>query len=154
MDLKSLSNQYQGGVFQEIDHIGIAVESLDDTLKKWEALFGVKAQHIETVEEHLVRVAFVPMGGVLVEFLEPTEPGAGVIGEFLEKHGEGFNHIAFRVNDLENLLATIKKEGVPLSEIYHKDDKPRRGSRNSIIAFLSQEETNDVFVELVEMRDE
>jgi methylmalonyl-CoA/ethylmalonyl-CoA epimerase len=154
MDLTSMSHRLHGAVFEEVDHIGIAVNSIDETLNKWEALFGVKVEHIETVEEHFVRVAFVPMGGVLVEFLEPTEPGVGVIGEFLEKHGEGFNHIAFRVNDLKSLLATVKKEGVALSKIYHQDDEPRRGSRGSLIAFLAQEETNDVFIELVEMRGE
>jgi methylmalonyl-CoA/ethylmalonyl-CoA epimerase len=153
MDLTSTSNQLQGAAFEEVDHIGIAVKSIDEALNKWGALFGVKVEHIETVEEHFVRVAFVPMGGVLVEFLEPTEPGVGVIGEFLDKHGEGFNHIAFRVNDLKSLLATFKKEGATLSKIYHQDDEPRCGSRGSLIAFLSQEETNDVFVELVEMRD-
>jgi methylmalonyl-CoA/ethylmalonyl-CoA epimerase len=154
MDIKSLSDQLDGSIIKEIDHIGIAVKSIDETLSNWEALFGVKAQHIETVKEHFVRVAFIPMGGVLTELLEPTEPKAGVIGEFLEKHGEGFNHIAYRVEDLETLLAKIIKKGFSLSTIYHKDEKPRRGSRGSLIAFLNQEETNNVLIELVELKNE
>lgn len=154
MDIKSLSHQLEGTVIKEVDHIGIAVKSIDEALNKLEVLFGVKAQHIETVEEHFVRVAFLPIGGVLIELLEPSEPGAGVIGEFLEKHGEGFNHIAYRVEDLEGLLAQTKKKGFSLSPIYHKDESPLRGSRGSLIAFLNQEETNNVFIELVEMKDE
>jgi len=154
MDIKSLSDQLGGMVIKEVDHIGIAVKSIEEALNKWEALFGVKARYIETVKEHFVRVAFVPMGGLLIEFLEPSEPGAGVIAEFLEKHGEGFNHIAYRVEGLEALLAEMKKKGIRLSTIYHRDEKPRRGSRGSLIAFINQEETNNVFVELVEMKDE
>jgi methylmalonyl-CoA/ethylmalonyl-CoA epimerase len=154
MDMRSLSNGLERIVIKKLDHIGIAVKSIDETLNKWRALFGVKAQHIETVKEHLVRVAFVPIGGILIEFLEPSEPGAGVIAEFLEKHGEGFNHIAYRVEGLETLLTHMKQKGVSLSGIYHKDERPRRGSRDSLIAFLNQEETNNVFIELVEMKDE
>ncbi len=89
-----------------------------------------------------------------MELLEPSEPNAGVIAEFLEKHGEGFNHIAYRVEDLEALLAEIKKKGFSLSTLYHKDEKPRRGSRGSLIAFLNQEETNNVLIELVELKNE
>ncbi len=154
MDIQSLSDQLEGSIIKNVDHIGIAVKNIDETLNKWEALFGVKAQHIETVKEHFVRVAFIPMGGVLMELLEPSEPNAGVIAEFLEKHGEGFNHIAYRVEDLEALLAEIKKKGFSLSTIYHKDEKPLRGSRGSLIAFLNQEETNNVLIELVELKNE
>jgi len=154
MDIRSLSNQLEGIIIKKVDHIGIAVKSIDETLNRWEALFGVKAHHIETVKEHFVRVAFVPMGGMLIEFLEPSEPGVGVIAEFLEKHGEGFNHIAYRVEGLEILLVEMKKKGFSLSAIYHKDESPRRGSRGSLIAFLNHEETNNVFIELVEMKDE
>jgi methylmalonyl-CoA/ethylmalonyl-CoA epimerase len=153
MDMKSLSDQFERGALKKVDHIGIAVKSIDDALNKWEALFGVRAQHIETVEEHFVRVAFVPVGEVLIEFLEPTEPGAGVIGEFLEKHGEGFNHIALRVDDLERSLSKIREEGGNLSKPFHKDDRPRKGSRDSLIAFIDQKDTNDVLIELVQMRD-
>jgi methylmalonyl-CoA/ethylmalonyl-CoA epimerase len=154
MDIRFLSNQLEGMIIKKVDHIGIAVKSIDETLNKWKALFGVKAQHIETIEEHFVRVAFVPMGGILIEFLEPSEPGAGVIAEFLEKQGEVFNHIAYRVEGLETLLTEMKKKGFSLSAIYHKDERPRSGSRGSLIAFLNQEETNNVFIELVEMKDE
>lgn len=154
MDIKSFSDQLEGSIIKKIDHIGIAVKSIDETLNKWGALFGVKAQHIETVKEHFVRVAFIPMGGVLTELLEPSEPGRGVIAAFLEEHGEGFNHIAYRVEDLEAILAETKKKGFSLSSIYHKDDKPRRGSRGSLIAFLNQEETNNVLIELVELKNE
>jgi|GEM_PF-779077 len=154
MDIKSLPDQLEGIVIKKVDHIGIAVKSIDETLNKWKALFGIEAQHIETVKEHFVRVAFISIGGVLIEMLEPSEPGAGVIAEFLEKHGEGFNHIAYRVRGLETLLAEMKKKGISLSPIYHKDWRPLLGSRSSLIAFINQEETNNVLIELIEMKDE
>jgi methylmalonyl-CoA epimerase len=154
MGVKAFSDHGEACVFKQVDHIGIAVRDLDDALNRWETLFGARAVHIETVKEHAVRVAFVPMGGVLVEFLEPTEAGAGVIGHFLERHGEGFNHIAFRVDALGELVRKMRKEGVGLSRLYHEKDEPRPGSRGSTIAFLDQGGTNDVLVELVEMKGE
>jgi len=149
MDIKSSMVQAEEVIATKVDHIGVAVKNLDKSLDKWEELFGVKTIHIETLEEHFVRLAFIPVGGVLMELLEPTEPGAGIIAEFLEKHGEGFHHIAYRVEDLEALLAAMKKKGIRLM-----DEKPRPGDKGSLIAFLIPDETNNVLIELIERKEE
>ena len=136
-------------MLKHIDHIGIAVFSIDESLKKYERLFQVKAKYIETIEELSLRIAFVPMGEVMLELLEPTTPGKGRIGEFLDKHGEGFHHIAYRVDNLETLLAEMRQVNIKL-----RDTSPRPGGGGSWIAFLSPDETNNVLTELVEREKE
>ena len=135
-------------MLKQIDHIGIVVRNLEQSLEKYEKLFQVKATHIEDRGELSLRMAFIPMGGVMVELIEPLTPGKGRLGELLEKRGEGFDHIAYRVDNLDEILAGMKKSGVSL-----RDEKPRAGSRGSRIAFMSPEETNNVLIEFVEMGD-
>ena len=132
-------------MISKVDHIGIVVESLDECLKKYDKLFHVKAKHIQTMHDLGLRIAFVPVGEVMVELLEPLAPGKGRIGEFLEKHGEGLHHIAYRVDNLERSLVEMKQTGVRLI-----DDTPRIGAEGFRIAFISPEETNNVLTELVE----
>lgn len=136
-------------MLKQIDHIGIAVSNLGESLKKYEKLFRIKAKHIETLEELSLQIAFIPVGEAMLELLAPLAPGKGRIGEFLEKHGEGFHHIAYRVEHLEALLAEMKKAGIKL-----RDDKPQPGGGGSWIAFLSPEETGNVLTELVEREKE
>ena len=136
-------------MLKKIDHIGIAVFNLDESLKKYEKLFRIKAKHIETVEEISTQIAFIPVGEVMLELVAPLAPGKGPIGEFLKKHGEGLNHIAYRVENLHALLAEMKKAGIKL-----RDESPRRGGGGSWIAFLSPEETGNVLTELVEREKE
>ncbi|MCK5642307.1 MAG: VOC family protein, partial [Gammaproteobacteria bacterium] len=131
------------------DHIGIAVFNMEESLKKYEKLFRIKAKHIETLEQFSVQIAFIPVGEVMLELIAPLAPGKGRIGEFLEKHGEGIHHIAYRVENLESSLAEMKKQGVKLI-----DEKPRGGGSGSWIAFLSPEETGNVLTELVEREKE
>ena len=134
-------------MFKGLHHIGIVVHNLDESIKKYERLFQGKLKFTHTAEDHWLRLAFVEVGGVMLELLQPLSPGKGYIGEFLDKHGEGLNHIAFKVEHLEALLAEMKKAGVRL-----RDEKPRFRGGRFLIAFICREETSNIPVELVETR--
>ena len=130
---------------EKIDHIGIAVHELEPALVFFEKTFGLKPIKIETLEKIHVRMAFIPLGEVLIELLEPTSKGAGRIGQFLEDKGPGFHHIAYRVNDIDESLAMLKESHVGL-----RDDVPRPGGDDARIAFLEPSFTQNVLTELVE----
>ncbi|MEE9610031.1 MAG: VOC family protein [Desulfatiglandales bacterium] len=132
-------------ILKKIDHIGIVVSDIDAALKKYHELFNAEARMIETIEELNVRIAFIPVGEVMIELIEPLVPGKGRIGEFLQCSGEGFHHIAYRVENLDDLLDTLKRADVTL-----RDSEPRPGAARSRISFLAPEETNNVLTELVE----
>ncbi len=126
-----------------IDHIGIAVNSLEEASKVYEAL-GLKSHGVETVEEQKVKVAFFPCGDSEVELLESTSPD-GPIAKFIEKKGEGIQHIAIRVDNIEAALAEMKEKGVRLI-----DETPRYGAGGARIAFLHPKSTGGVLIELCE----
>jgi methylmalonyl-CoA/ethylmalonyl-CoA epimerase len=132
-------------MFKKIDHIGIAVSNLDKSLQKYKKMFNIDAKFIETLEDLGVRIAFVPVGEVMLELVEPLVPGKGRIGLFLERNGEGFHHIAYRVENLSELVRRMQDSGIAL-----RDKKPRSGAAGAWIAFLEPEETNNVLTELVE----
>jgi methylmalonyl-CoA/ethylmalonyl-CoA epimerase len=132
-------------MIEKIDHIGIAVHNLDGALERYERLFGLRPIKVETHEDIHVRMAFLRVGEVLIELLEPTEQGAGRIGEFLQEQGEGVHHIAFRVGDINNAIATLKALEAPL-----RDTVPRDGGDDSRIAFIDPAATMNVLTELVE----
>ena len=136
-------------MFQKIDHIGIAVSDLNKSVEEYQKKFNVTTKYIEELADISVRIAFMPVGEVMLELIEPLKPGEGRIAEFLKKHGEGLHHIAYRVDNLEAVLARMKKEGVKLI-----DEKPRPGGGDSWIAFLSPQETNNVLTELVQRERE
>jgi len=128
----------------KIDHIGIAVKSLEETKKLYEALLGLDFAGQETVEEQKVTTAFFPVGDSEIELLESTSPD-GPIAKFLEKRGPGFQHIAFRVEDIDQALSELKEKGIRLI-----DEKPRKGAGGGRIAFLHPKSTYGVLVELCE----
>jgi len=128
----------------KIDHIGIAVKSIDEAKNLYSGLFGLKHEGSETVAEQKVTTAFFPVGGTEVELLESTSPD-GPIAKYIEKKGEGIQHIAFRVENIEEALAELKAKGIQLI-----DEKPRRGARGAKIAFLHPKSTFGVLVELCE----
>jgi methylmalonyl-CoA/ethylmalonyl-CoA epimerase len=130
----------------KIDHIGIAVESLGDALKLYEGVLGLELHGTETVEEQKVRTAFLPVGETEVELLESTDP-EGPIGKFIAAKGQGMQHVAFRVENIEEALAELKAKGVRLI-----DEKPRYGAGGARIAFLHPKSTNGVLVELCERK--
>jgi len=136
-------------MLKKIDHIGIAVRNLDEAVRMYSDVYGLKTIKVETLENIKVRIAFITLGEVLIELLEPTERGKGRIGEFIEEHGEGFHHMAFRVENIDAALSILKKIGIGL-----RDEKPREGGDNSRIAFIDPKETQNVLTELVERKTE
>ena len=128
----------------KIDHIGIAVNSMDNGRNFWSDILGLSFEGDETVAEQKVKTAFFPVGESEVELLESTAPD-GPIAKFIEKKGEGIQHIAFRVENIESALAELKAKGVRLI-----DETPRKGAGGAKIAFLHPKATSGVLVELCE----
>ena len=130
----------------KLDHVGIAVENLEASLAVYEGILGMKLHGTEEVVEQKVRTAFLPLGETELELLESTDP-EGPIGKFIAAKGQGVQHLAFRVDDLEAALAELKAKGVRLI-----DEKPRYGAGGARIAFLHPKATNGVLVELCERK--
>jgi methylmalonyl-CoA epimerase len=126
-----------------INHIGIAVNSIEDALKLYTDVLGLELLGIEVVEDQKVRTAIIPVGESKIELLESTHP-EGAIARHIEKRGEGIHHLALEVSDIQRALEMLKEKGVPLI-----DEKPRRGVENTNIAFLHPKGTR-VLLELVE----
>lgn len=128
-----------------LDHIGIAVKSLDAT-KIYEAL-GLTINHVETVETQKVKTAFLSVGDSNLELLEPTGPDS-TIARFIEKRGEGIHHICLRVDDLEAHLEKLKAEGYRLI-----NEHPVPGAHGCRVAFLHPSAGNGVLIELSEKQE-
>ncbi len=128
----------------KIDHIGIAVNSIETGIRFWKDILGLDFEGSETVEEQKVTTAFFPVGDSEVELLESIDPD-GPIARYLEKKGEGIQHVAFRVDNVEASLKELKEKGIRLI-----DEKPRKGAGGAKIAFLHPKSTNGVLVELCE----
>lgn len=128
----------------KIDHIGIAVANLDEALKFYEDILGIKCTGTEVVEEQKVKTAFLPIGDTEVELLESTDK-EGPIAKFIEKKGQGIQHIAYRVENIEKALEEVKAKGIKLI-----DEKPRKGAGGAKIAFLHPKSTFGVLIELCE----
>lgn len=127
---------------KKVDHIGIAVKNLDEALNFYENILGLKSAGTETVEEQKVRVAFLPLGDTEVELLESTEED-GPIARYITKNGEGIQHIAYRVDDIEKAIAEMKENGIRMI-----DEKPRYGAGGAKIAFCHPKSTFGVLIEL------
>lgn len=125
----------------KIDHIGVAVKSLDEAIPLWEKLLGTKCQHIEEVASQKVRTAFLKVGETWIELLEATSPESA-IAKYIEKNGEGVQHIAFGTDDLVAELAKTKEDGLRLI-----DEAPRPGAGGMDIAFLHPKSTRGVLTE-------
>ena len=128
----------------KIDHLGIAVNSIEEGKQLWSDVLGLSFQGSETVESQKVTTAFFPVGESEVELLESTSPD-GPVAKYIEKKGQGIQHIAFRVENIEEALAELKSKGVQLI-----DQAPRMGAGGAKIAFLHPKATNGVLVELCE----
>ncbi|MFI3321667.1 MAG: methylmalonyl-CoA epimerase [Rikenellaceae bacterium] len=127
-----------------IEHIGIAVKSLDEAIPYYENVLGLKCYNIEEVAEQKVKTAFFMVGQTKIELLESTDP-EGPVGKFIEKKGEGVHHVAFAVNGLEDALADAASKEVKLI-----DKTPRNGAEGLSIAFLHPKSTFGVLTELCE----
>ena len=127
-----------------IEHLGIAVQNLEESIKYYEEVLGLKCYSIEEVKDQKVKTAFFKIGDTKIELLESTSPD-GPIGKFIEKKGQGIHHIAYAVEDIEGSLAEVKDKGVRLI-----DETPRMGAEGLHIAFLHPKSTGGVLTELCE----
>lgn len=125
-----------------VDHIGIAVKSLDEILDFYTEVLGLKSTGSEEVDEQKARTAFIPVGDTEIELLESTSP-EGPIAKFIEKRGEGIHHIALRVENIEEALAELKAKDVKLI-----DQSPRYGAGRAKIAFIHPKATQGVLLEI------
>lgn len=128
----------------KIDHIGIAVNDISEARSFWADTLGLPFEGDETVAEQKVNTAFFPVGESEVELLESTDP-EGPIAKYIEKKGQGIQHVAFRVENIDQALEELKEKGVRLI-----DETPRKGAGGARIAFLHPKATNGVLVELCE----
>lgn len=127
---------------QKIEHIGIAVKSLAESIPLYEKLLNTSCYKTERVESEKVNTAFFKAGENKVELLESTEPD-GIIARFIEKKGEGIHHIAFETTDIEKEMERLTKEGFILL-----NEKPKPGADNKLVCFLHPKHTNGVLIEL------
>jgi methylmalonyl-CoA/ethylmalonyl-CoA epimerase len=130
-----------------IEHIGIAVSDLENSISFYEKVFGLKCYNIEEVADQKVRTAFFMIGQTKIELLESTDP-EGPIGKFIEKRGEGIHHIAFAVDNITEQLKHAEVEGVRLI-----DATPRKGAEGLDIAFLHPKSTAGVLIEICENKN-
>jgi len=129
-------------MIEKIDHIGIAVKSIDEAIKFYTDILGLECTGTEEVAEQKVKTAFIPTGESEIELLEATSEESA-IAKFIEKKGEGIQHIALRVNNIEKALEDLKSKGVMLI-----DEKPRYGAGGAKIAFIHPKSTKGVLLEL------
>jgi methylmalonyl-CoA/ethylmalonyl-CoA epimerase len=127
-----------------LEHLGIAVKSLENSVPLFEKIFGVKAGELEFVEEQKVKVRKIKLENFDIELLEATSPDSP-IGKFVEKKGEGIHHCSFEVNDVAGKLEELKSNGIQLI-----DQQPRIGAEGMLIAFLHPKSTNGILMELAQ----
>lgn len=125
-----------------IEHLGIAVKSIKESLPYYEGVLGLKCYNIEVVEDQKVKTAFFKIGQTKIELLEPTSPDS-TIAKFIEKKGEGIHHLAFATPDVQTALDDVAAKGVRVI-----DKTPRGGAEGLEIAFLHPKSTCHVLTEL------
>jgi methylmalonyl-CoA/ethylmalonyl-CoA epimerase len=122
-------------MFGEIDHVGVAVEDLDESIALYRDRLGMREQHRETVEEFGVEAALLEVGGSHVELLTPIRPDTSV-AKFLDRNGAGMHHVAYRTDDIDGTLARLRDAGMRLI-----DEQPRKGILDSRVAFVHPKST-------------
>ena len=131
-----------------LDHLGVAVRSIDRSLAFWRDALGADLEGTEVVPTEKVRTAFLPVGEARVELLEPTDPDS-TVARFLDRRGEGIHHVCFRVDDIDAALRRLGERGIePVGEA------PRPGAQGCRVAFLHPRDTGGILVELSERPDE
>ena len=129
----------------KIDHIGIAVNSLEEVIKTYRNGFGLEPDHTEQIDEQKVKVACYKIGDSNIEYLEPTAEDSPIAG-FLRKKGNGIHHIAYNVTNLQQKLAELKSKGFQLI-----NETPRNGAGGTKIAFIHPKSTDGILIELCEV---
>ena len=127
-----------------INHIVIAVNSIDDALKLYDDVLGLKVKGIEEVKDQKTKTAILPIGESKIELIESTD-SEGTIAKYIESRGEGLHHLALEVSNIQDALGILVDKGVALI-----DEEPRTGVENTRIAFLHPKGTKRVLIELVE----
>ena len=127
-----------------IDHIGVAAKSIDRVAPFWSDALGLPVETRTTVEEQKVTTLLLPLGESEIEVLESTTPD-GAVARFIESRGEGVQHIALRVDNIDTALEELKKKGIKLI-----DESPRNGVGGTRIAFIHPKSTHGILIELVE----
>ncbi|MGX6447009.1 methylmalonyl-CoA epimerase [Patulibacter sp. S7RM1-6] len=131
-------------MFDRIDHVGIAVDDLEEQIAHYRDVLGLPLVHRETVESQGVEAVLFDVGENHVELISPLGPDTGV-AKFLAKNGPGLHHVAYQTTDIVSALATLKERGVRLI-----DEEPRVGIRDSRVAFLHPKSTGKVLTELTQ----
>ncbi len=129
-------------MLKSINHIGIAVKNLDESLETFRKIFGFSDVHREIVDNQKVEVASFDIGDVKIELTSPMSDDSP-IAKFLVKQGEGIHHIAFESDDIESELNNLSKNGIKLI-----NDEPKSGAHNMLIGFLHPKSTNGVLMEI------
>jgi methylmalonyl-CoA/ethylmalonyl-CoA epimerase len=127
-----------------VNHIGIAVRSIDDQRAFYEDELGAVFEGVEVVPDQKVRVGFFRVGDVRLELLEPTDPSS-TVATFLDRKGEGLHHVAYTVEDIEARIAELKRSGLRMI-----DESPRPGAHHMRIAFVHPKSSHGVLTELCE----
>ena len=127
---------------KKIEHLGIAVKSLETANDTYRKLLGIAHYKIEKVESEKVNTSFFKVGENKIELLEGTDPN-GVIAKFIEKKGEGIHHIAFAVENIQEEMKRLKEEGFQLLS-----EAPKQGADNKLVCFLHPKTTNGILIEL------
>jgi len=128
-------------MLQKIDHLGIAVRSIDEVKTFYEEVLGLPCEGEETVESQKVKTAFFAVGEVHIELLEPTS-AESPIAKFLEKNGEGIHHVAYRTDDIESQIKKARAGGCRLIH-----EVPIEGAGGKLVAFLHPKSTHGVLME-------
>jgi methylmalonyl-CoA/ethylmalonyl-CoA epimerase len=128
----------------KIDHIALAVPDLEVAIGLYSAVWGLTVEHREKVEEQKVEEAMLRIGESYIQLLTPTSADS-TVAKFLSKRGSGLHHIAYHVNDIQQTLARLKESGARLL-----DEEPRKGSRNTLVAFVHPGANLGVLAELVQ----
>lgn len=131
-------------MLKNIDHLGIAVNNLSDSMHLYEDILGLECHGHETVEDQRVNIAFYKVGDTKIELLESTCP-EGPIARHIDAKGQGLQHIAYRVSNIEEAIEDMLSKGIAMI-----DKTPRLGAGGSKIAFLHPKSTNGILIELCE----
>lgn len=131
-------------MLNKIDHIGIAVEDLNEAIETYKIIFGIKPDFVETVIDQKVKTAIFNIGESTIEFLQATDSDSPV-AKYMKKKGAGIHHIAYRVENLQQTLDDLKKKNIQLI-----DEQPRNGADGKKIAFIHPKSTNGILIELCE----
>lgn len=134
-------------MIKKVDHIGIAVRSLEEALPFYTEVLGLEVQAVEEVESEKVKVAFIKIGETKIELLEPTSSDSPIT-QYIEKRGEGIHHVALGVDSIEDRMKEMQEKGIQMLQ-----DKAKTGAGGALVAFMHPKSTGRVLYELCEKKE-